>query len=74
VRCQYLVATVARSIARLTQRLPAAAAAGRTCPHESGGLLAGGTRNLRSRPVIRMILTTDGLGETSRNGRPARSA
>ena len=72
VRCQYLVATVARPIARLTPPLPAAAAA-RAAGHASRiGRAAGcgGTRNLRSRPVIRMILTTDGLGETSRNGQP----
>jgi hypothetical protein len=37
----------------------------------SGGRPSGGVRNLRSKPVIRMILTRDRLGETSRNG-PAR--
>jgi len=31
-------------------------------------------RNLRSKPVIRMILTTDNLGAASRNSQPARSA
>src|SRR6185369_13234555 len=30
--------------------------------------------NLRSRPVIRMILMSAGLGEASRNGRSSRSA
>ena len=32
------------------------------------------TRNRRSRPVIRMILTSDWLGEASRNGQPFCSA
>jgi hypothetical protein len=35
---------------------------------------AGEARNLRSRPVIRMILTSDGLSEASRNGQPFCSA
>ena len=35
---------------------------------------SGEARNLRSRRVIRMILTSDGVGEASRNEQPCRSA
>jgi len=38
------------------------------------GTLVPEARNLRSRPVIRMILTSGGLGEASRNGQPFCSA
>lgn len=46
----------------------------RGCSHKnSGAQPPGGARSLRSRPVIRMILTSDGPGEVSRNGQPACS-
>jgi hypothetical protein len=41
---------------------------------ESGAPSAEDGRDLRSRPVMRLILTSDGLGEASRNGQAVRSA
>jgi hypothetical protein len=41
---------------------------------EPAGQVAQEARNLRSKPVIRMILTSEGLGEISRNSQPACSA